>query len=70
MVDARPPDDGSALVRRTITADGVSEERFTDPDEAFAAIGYGVGAVDLAVRAGLIERPAGGPVCFVPRPFD
>jgi hypothetical protein len=68
LVDARPADDGSALVKRRISAAGASEERFTDPDEAFAAIGYGAGAVALAERAGLVARSAGGVVRWTPRP--
>ena len=67
MIDGRPADDGGALIRRRVTTDGVSEDRFTDVDEALAALGYGVGAVAMAERAGLIERSPAGAVRFVPR---
>jgi arylamine N-acetyltransferase len=66
MIDARPSADGRMLIRRRVTADGTFEERFGDPDEAFAAIGYGTAAVGMAERAGLIERSRGGAVRWVP----
>lgn len=68
MIDARPADDGSALVVRHIRATSMSEVRYTDPDEAFAALGFAPAAVAVAERAGLIERSDGGTVRFVPRP--
>ena len=70
MIDARPAEDGSALVVRHLSAAGAVEHRFTDPDAAFAALGYGSEAVVVAEQAGLIDRSAGGAVRFVPRPAD
>jgi hypothetical protein len=68
MVDCRPAHDGSALVLRHVTAHDETEKHLADPDEAFAAMGYGPGALEIAVRAGLVERRAGGGAFFAPRP--
>jgi hypothetical protein len=70
MIDSRPSDDGTTLVVRHISATTTSEIRYTDPERAFAALGYGPLAVAVAERAGLIERSGGGAVRFVPRPLD
>jgi len=68
MIDGRPSDAGDSLVVRHISASGTREERFTDPDEALAGLGYAPGTLAVAERAGLIERSAGGRVRFVPKP--
>jgi len=68
MIDLRPAEDGSALVLRHVSADGETEKHLTDPEEALATMGYGSAAVDVALRAGLIERRPGGAVYFTPRP--
>ncbi|MGZ4786741.1 MAG: hypothetical protein ACXV5S_13810 [Acidimicrobiales bacterium] len=68
MIDCRPADDGSALVLRHLAADDETQEHLADPDEAFAAMGYRVGALDVAIRAGLVERRAGDGAFFPPRP--
>jgi arylamine N-acetyltransferase len=67
MRDARPNDDGSALVLTTRSADGVVQREVRDPDEAFAALGYGPAALDLAVRGGLVRLDGGTPT-FAVRP--
>jgi len=67
MIDGRPNEDGSALVVRHLGADGPSTEEYRDPDEAFAALGYGPEAAAMAERAGLIEHSGSGIVRFVPR---
>ena len=67
MIDCRPADDGSALVLRHVSADGEIEKSYTDPQEAFAAMGYGPAALDIATRAGLVERRADGSVFYPPR---
>ena len=67
MIDCRPADDGSALVLRHVSADDEIEKHFTDPEEAFAAIGYGSAALDLALRAGLVEPRPDGTVFYPPR---
>ncbi len=58
MIDCRPADDGSALILRHVGANDEIEKHLADPEEAFAAIGLGPGALDIAVRAGLVERRA------------
>jgi hypothetical protein len=67
MVDCRPANDGSALVLRHVSADDEIEKPFSDPEEAFAAIGYGPAALDIAIRAGLVERRPGGVWFYPPR---
>jgi hypothetical protein len=67
MIDCRPADDGSALVLRHVGADDEIEKAFTDPEEAFAAMGYGPAALDIATRAGLVERRPDGTVFYPPR---
>lgn len=68
LVDAGPADDGSALVLRRISASGQTTRAVIDPDEAFAAMGYGPAALAIAVRAGLVTRATDGTTTYAVRP--
>jgi len=67
MVDCRPAEDGSAMVLRHLSADGETERWISDPDEAFAAMGYTPDALKVAQRAGLVHVGADGSARFTPR---
>ncbi len=68
MIDARPADDGTALLVRRVSASGESTTSIADPDEAFAAMGYRPAALEVAIRAGLVTRGADGPAVWAVRP--
>ena len=70
MIDCCPADDGSALVLRHVTSDDQVDKHLADPEEAFAAMGYGPAALDIAIRAGLIEQRTDGTVFYPPRIRD
>ena len=70
MIDCRPADDGSALILRHVSADDETEKHLADPEEAFAAMGYEPAALDIAIRAELVERRADGTTFYPPRIRD
>ena len=67
MLDATPNDDGSALSLRRVTATGEETRPVADVTDAFAAVGYGPGALDLARRAGLVVTGPDGTMRYRPR---
>jgi hypothetical protein len=68
MHDASPSEDGSALVLRRVSATGQTSTPITDASEAFAAMGYGPAALDVAIRAGLVLPCDDGSARYSVRP--